>query len=563
MAAPGSLASWNVAPGSDVDLKKKMAFALLQQSMDASPVGHWTQALARAAQGGMGGLLMNASNQDDEAERSRGRDLIAALSGGTQTVPQAPVPQAPISPTAPRDNKVSSALMPMIQQAADRHGIDPGYLAKTVQIENRSGNPNLVNPTSRAAGLMQFIPSTWKQYGNGASPLDPSANLDAGARLTVDNMAALERGIGRKPTFGESYLAHQQGAGGAIALLKNPSANVVDALSTAYGGNRSRAAQAVVLNGGSLQETAGQFSQRWTSKFTDSPPASSPVGAPVDQPRGGMSDPRRMQIINSLVQNRYTAPIGQQLLVKELDREATRARPLTEEEKKIYPGAVAIKAGGEPIFPPPATNISLSADKEGSELMAKKGVENFEIAQNASRDAGRRIAGYGQMLEAMKGFTPGATAELRLQGGRLLKDLGITSGEGVPDAETFKAIQRRLELAATPKGQGQITENERVLIRETIPSLTTSPEGIVKTIQMLDRLDRYDQQVAQVYRENAKRNGGRPNYLEVTEEIAKLPPPLTDSEMNSLQNARDGSVPSPVSKPALSKEEIKKKYGLD
>lgn len=498
MAAPGSLASWNVAPGSDVDLKKKMAFALLQQSMDASPVGHWTQALARAAQGGMGGLLMNASNQDDEAERSRGRDLIAALSGGTQTVPQAPVPQAPISPTAPR---------PM---SGDPRGF-------------RNNNPLNIEAGAFTQGQPGF----------------------SGSDGRFARFASMDQGVGAADKLLQVY-ANKHGlntVGGIVNRWAPPSDNNPTSTYAAT------VAKAIGVDPNAPVDMADPAMRqkiiRAMAQFENGRPlpqmAQAPVGAPVDQPRGGMSDPRRMQIINSLVQNRYTAPIGQQLLVKELDREATRARPLTEEEKKIYPGAVAIKAGGEPIFPPPATNISLSADKEGSELMAKKGVENFDIAQNASRDAGRRIAGYGQMLEAMKGFTPGATAELRLQGGRLLKDLGITSGEGVPDAETFKAIQRRLELAATPKGQGQITENERVLIRETIPSLTTSPEGIVKTIQMLDRLDRYDQQVAQVYRENAKRNGGRPNYLEVTEEIAKLPPPLTDSEMNSLQNARGAS----------------------
>ncbi len=38
--------------------------------------------------------------------------------------------------------------------------------------------------------------------------------------------------------------------------------------------------------------------------------------------------------------------------------------------------------------------------------------------------------------------------------------------DGVAEGEVMRQIQRQLELAATPKGQGQITENERKLIRD-------------------------------------------------------------------------------------------------
>jgi hypothetical protein len=40
--------------------------------------------------------------------------------------------------------------------------------------------------------------------------------------LTADNKASLTSALGREPTDAELYLAHQQGAGGAIKLLQNP-----------------------------------------------------------------------------------------------------------------------------------------------------------------------------------------------------------------------------------------------------------------------------------------------------------------------------------------------------
>src|SRR5690349_876757 len=110
----------------------------------------------------------------------------------------------------------------IIQAAATQYGLDPNYLLRTGQIES-SLNPSAVNGSSGAAGLFQFIPSTAQRYGL-SNPLDPVANADAAARLTRDNTVALRGAFGRDPTPGELYLAHQQGAHGAISLLSNPSA---------------------------------------------------------------------------------------------------------------------------------------------------------------------------------------------------------------------------------------------------------------------------------------------------------------------------------------------------
>jgi hypothetical protein len=207
-----------------------------------------------------------------------------------------------------------------------------------------------------------------------------------------------------------------------------------------------------------------------------------------------------------------------------------------------------------------AQSITLSTEKKGQELMIGEAVKGFEKAQSASGDATKRIAGYGQMAQAMQGFTPGATAEVRLKAKALLKDLNIIGDVGVSDAEAFQRVQRRLELAATPRGQGQITENERVLIRETIPAMTNSPEAIVKTIQMLDRLDRYEIQVAEIYRNNARKNGGVPNYLEISESVAQLGPPMTEDEKAALMDIKEGAKPRQP-QPGAQAEERKTMHG--
>lgn len=150
-----------------------------------------------------------------------------------------------------------------IRAAAVQYGLDPNAMLRIAQIESGL-NPAAANPRSSARGVYQFISPTWRQYGGGANPLDATANIDAGMRLAVDNRNTLRNGLGRDPTPGELYLAHQQGAGGALNMLRNPNAPV--------GGD------AIALNGGAPGMTGGQFAQKWTSKFDGSA-----TGAPEAQ----------------------------------------------------------------------------------------------------------------------------------------------------------------------------------------------------------------------------------------------------------------------------------------
>lgn len=144
-------------------------------------------------------------------------------------------------------------------------GLPAGYLARTAKIES-SGNPNAKNPNSSAEGLFQFINSTGRAYGlnSSADKRDPVMASLAAAQLAGENQDYLRDRLGREPTAGELYLAHQQGAGGAASLLANPNAPAASVV----GGAAAR------LNGGAGQ-TAGQLASRWTSKFGD--PAGSTI----------------------------------------------------------------------------------------------------------------------------------------------------------------------------------------------------------------------------------------------------------------------------------------------
>jgi hypothetical protein len=157
-----------------------------------------------------------------------------------------------------------------LNQLADaknqQYGLPAGYLNQLASTES-TGDPNAVSPTG-AKGLTQFTGGTWKTYGLGKNPFDPEANLDAAGRFTLANRAELRAGLGREPTAGELYLAHQQGAGGALALLANPDRPAVEVTKP----------QNIMVNGGTMGMTAGDFAKKWTSRFDGQGPVAAGTG---------------------------------------------------------------------------------------------------------------------------------------------------------------------------------------------------------------------------------------------------------------------------------------------
>lgn len=179
-------------------------------------------------------------------------------------------------------------LQSIIAAAAQARGIDPAHLLRMAQIESGM-NPSAISPTG-AEGLFQFTEPTARQYGL-VNEMDPAASSDAAARLWLDNQRALAADIGRQPTPGEVYLAHQQGAGGAGALLSRPNENAIDVLQRVTG-DRATAERNLMVNGGDPSMTAQQFSDKWINKFANpagqplsaTPEGVNPMGYPAGQP---------------------------------------------------------------------------------------------------------------------------------------------------------------------------------------------------------------------------------------------------------------------------------------
>jgi hypothetical protein len=171
---------------------------------------------------------------------------------------------------------IAGPIESAIKKAADRTGVDFGFLLKTARRES-SLNPNAKAKTSSAAGLFQFVEQTWlgqlKRHGSkhgyglfaqmiergkdgrlriadedarkAVMDLRFDANCSSlmAGELASDHASYLKGRIGRQPSGGELYAAHFLGPNGAARLIeaqeRNPEARAANLFPQAAAANKS------------------------------------------------------------------------------------------------------------------------------------------------------------------------------------------------------------------------------------------------------------------------------------------------------------------------------------
>lgn len=103
-----------------------------------------------------------------------------------------------------------------------------GYFARLRKPES-SNNPYATNPITKAAGLYQFLPSTWSDIRKKAPWLGLTADGIYDTRqqetavqyYTDRSLNLLTKSLGRRPTMGELYALHHFGHAGGLHLVEN------------------------------------------------------------------------------------------------------------------------------------------------------------------------------------------------------------------------------------------------------------------------------------------------------------------------------------------------------
>jgi soluble lytic murein transglycosylase-like protein len=137
--------------------------------------------LAANAFAGEYAILASGFSLRVDRHEQQGASVRVYLNGGTMELPAASVVRfereyvAPAEP-APAASAVSAKAL--VDQAARRWDLPPGFLHAVVQAE--SGYRMDAVSAKGAIGLMQLMPGTAHLLG--ANPNDPRQNVDAGAR---------------------------------------------------------------------------------------------------------------------------------------------------------------------------------------------------------------------------------------------------------------------------------------------------------------------------------------------------------------------------------------------
>jgi hypothetical protein len=105
-----------------------------------------------------------------------------------------------------------------IKRASDAFGLDFSFMKAVAKIES-GFNPK--QRTGSYIGLFQLSKYEFNQYGSG-NITDPRDNAIAGAYKFATEALLFEFGTGKKPTFSDLYLIHQQGWQGAAEHVSRP-----------------------------------------------------------------------------------------------------------------------------------------------------------------------------------------------------------------------------------------------------------------------------------------------------------------------------------------------------
>lgn len=159
------------------------------------------------------------------------------------------------------------AVKGTILGAAKMVGVDPVLMIAIAAVES-GFDPSAKAGTSSAAGLFQFISSTWNamvsKYGqtygipSGTSALDGRANAILGACYIRDNAQVIKK-IKGSVSATDVYMAHFLGSGGVktflTAMMKNPNASAPAVMPAAAKVNKT-----IFYNGGRARTCAEVYS---------------------------------------------------------------------------------------------------------------------------------------------------------------------------------------------------------------------------------------------------------------------------------------------------------------
>jgi flagellum-specific peptidoglycan hydrolase FlgJ len=434
------------APASpkSVERRRRLAEAMLSDSMNTAPIQSWTQGAARLANALVGGLQYKQADEAEQAGRKEASDAIgrltkAMMGGGDSAPPVAPPmsfsgPQPSPEPSGDRDAFVGM-MSPLAQKASEATGVDPRIIMAQAAVETGWGKSapggNYFGIKSHGQPGGQTLATTEVE---GGAPVATQASFRtyAGPEQSASDYADF---INNNPRY--AGLKAAQGLENQAAALQ-ASGYATD---PQYGQKVLSIAQGLPGSGGTSQ---GQFNPPNTPqpvRVADAGPSMQDLLAAAQNP---WLDDNQSRIINTLIESKLKqgAPIeyGFSSLP---DGTVIRTNPRTGQVERAFQGGVK-----PPEEPSDVREYRFYVDQE---TKAGRQPEPFGEWQRNNRKAGSTTINTGDTTSE---FGKKADAQLAEHYGKLAE-------RGPAAASTVQAIgQMRELLTVAPQGpiQGRLAE---------------------------------------------------------------------------------------------------------
>jgi hypothetical protein len=232
------------------------------QLANALQSGDWPGAMAAAGKSGNIDAVLKLQQMQQQQTLSgqlQNDPALKAIFGGTGGSAVGPATAGPV--TDGSKNPPGSTPLPELQdsvnKATSQYKLDPGYVPVTLAMESAGGR----NLGSRG-NPGQFDQATANRVGIPDAVNNPYSSVLATGALADANAQLLQSKLGRVPTAGEVYLAHQQGPDAAAQMIMNPNARAADIVP-----QRNIASNLPSGAGDPSSISAGQFANYWTSRY--------------------------------------------------------------------------------------------------------------------------------------------------------------------------------------------------------------------------------------------------------------------------------------------------------
>ncbi len=530
----------------EIDRRRKVAQALMQQATDTSPVQHWTQGAARLAQALDASIGDYQANKADREAQAEGRKLSEGLfgSGATASLPQQTMTSGVAPPSAPSptpvDGDTSAAFLDTLKGngITNPHALaavgatgyhesrwSPGNLNRTWSDPSESGQAGTAGGAlswrgPRLQALQAFAASQGEQ-GNGSAATqakffaqeDPQliqrlnaaktpeeamglmnnawryAGYDKPDGETAARMASVRQWSSRVAPMGAGDLsrATPDAAPGAPVQVAQAGPGMPQTAAPQVNGAPSLAKLLAIQNSPAFDRMPA--GSQAVVKALIAKQVGQETKDPLDQEQKRLN----IQKLQTELANSGLSKREQELRIKKAERdlEGEGAVPLTPEERAQY-GITAEQPAykdrnGAIKFGPAASKTQVAIDqRQESEFGKETGkalAKRFDEMATQGDDAAQNLALVDELRRLGGRIDTGGGATVKA----FLGKIGIKT-DGVSDIEAFNSLIDRMTPAQRLPGSGATSDFDAKMFKGSLPSLMATPDGnklIIDTIEKI------------------------------------------------------------------------------